>query len=378
MLSKLLLSDNFRGNGRIECSSTADPPCLETVPTTATLMSWSGMRSLSLVLIGLSLVSLADGEGRGKPQKQARTKLAPRTHYNLAAVNNPATTDQLEEKAEGSAVLRAQILLDRAHFSVGEIDGRMGNNALQAIAGFRRARGLPEGTSVDTDVWKALNMDTTPAFEEYVLTEEDVSGPFDRVPSDMMLKAKLRHLGYGSALEAMGEKFHINPALLQQINPGSRFSVSGQKIYAPNVLRQGNGKAARVVVSKSKSTVTAFNDLGQVMAQYPCTSGSEHDPLPIGDWKITGIFKNPKFNYNPDLFWDAKPKDSKATIAPGPNNPVGVVWIDLSKEHYGIHGTPSPALIGHAESHGCIRLTNWDAMELAGMVSKGTPVSLVE
>ena len=335
------------------------------------------MRNLSLVLIGLSLVSLSDGEGRGKPQKQARMA-APRIHYDLAAVNNPATMDRLEEKAEGSAVLRAQILLDRAHFSVGEIDGRMGNNAVQAIAGFRAARGLPEGTSVDTDVWQALNMDKAPALEEYVLTEEDVSGPFDRVPRDMMLKAKLMHLGYGSALEAMGEKFHINPALLQQINPGSKFGIAGQKIYAPNVSRQGNAKAARVVVSKSKSTVTVFDDAGQVIAQFPCTSGSEHDPLPIGDWKITGVFKDPKFNYNPDLFWDAKPKDSKATIAPGPNNPVGVVWIDLSKEHYGIHGTPSPALIGHAESHGCIRLTNWDAMELAGMVGKGTPVSLVE
>ena len=336
------------------------------------------MRNLSLVLIGLSLVSLSDGEGRGKPQRQARTNAAPRAHYDLAAVNNLGTTDQLEQKAEGSAVLRAQILLDRAHFSVGEIDGRMGNNALQAIAGFRAVRGLPEGTSIDTDVWKALNTDTAQVLQEYVLTEGDVSGPFDRVPSDMMLKAKLMYLGYGSALEAMGEKFHINPALLQQINPGSKFGVAGQKIYAPNVSRQGNAKAARVVVSKSKSTVTVFNDAGQVMAQYPCTSGSEHDPLPIGDWKITGVLKNPKFNYNPDLFWDAKPKDSKATIAPGPNNPVGVVWIDLSKEHYGIHGTPSPALIGHSESHGCIRLTNWDAMELAGMVGKGTPVSLVE
>ena len=336
------------------------------------------MRNLSLVLIGLGLVSLSDGEGRGEPPKRARTKAALRIHYDLAAVNNPATTDRLEEKAEGSAVLRAQILLDRGHFSVGEIDGRMGNNAVQAIAGFRAARGLPEGTSADTDFWKALNMDTAPALEEYVLTEEDVSGPFDRVPSEMMLKAKLMHLGYGSALEAMGEKFHVNPALLQQINPGSKFSIAGQKIYAPNVSRQGNAKAARVVVSKSKSTVTVFDDAGQVIAQFPCTSGSEHDPLPIGDWKITGVFKNPKFNYNPDLFWDANPKDSKATIAPGPNNPVGVVWIDLSKEHYGIHGTPSPALIGHAESHGCIRLTNWDAMELAGMVGKGTPVSLVE
>jgi len=133
-----------------------------------------------------------------------------------------------------------------------------------------------------------------------------------------------------------------------------------------------------VTVSRAASAMTVADAGGRTILYAPVTTGSEHDPLPIGEWKVTGVQFNPAFNYNPDLFWDAKPKDSKATIAPGPNNPVGVVWIDLSKEHYGIHGTPSPALIGHAESHGCIRLTNWDAMELAGMVSKGTPVSLVE
>jgi lipoprotein-anchoring transpeptidase ErfK/SrfK len=335
------------------------------------------MRYLSVLPLVLSLTSFSQGEVRGK-SKHTQSKVAPRIHYDLAAVNDPATMDQLDEKSEGSAVLRAQILLDRAKFSVGEIDGRTGTNALQAIAGFRAARGLPGGTSIDADVWKALNMEAAPALVEYTLSEDDVKGPFVSVPANMMLKAKLMHLGYGSALEATAEKFHINPALLQQLNAGSKFSVAGQKIYAPNVLSEVTAKASRVVVSKSKSTVTVFNDMGQVIAQYPCTSGSEHDPLPIGDWKITGVFKNPKFNYNPDLFWDAKPKDSKATIAPGPNNPVGVVWIDLSKEHYGIHGTPSPGRIGHTESHGCIRLTNWNAMELAGMVEKGTPVSLTE
>jgi lipoprotein-anchoring transpeptidase ErfK/SrfK len=296
----------------------------------------------------------------------------------LTTVNSPAATDRLDEKSDGSAVLRAQILLDRGNFSVGEIDGRMGTDSLQAIAGFRVARGLPAGTSVDADVWKALNADTAPALIEYMLSEDDVKGPFVIVPASMMLKAKLTYLGYASVLEGVAEKFHVSTTLLQQLNPRSKFSVAGQSIYVPNVMTEMTAKAARVVVSKSKSTVTVFNDVGQVIAQYPCTSGSEHDPLPIGDWKITGVFKNPKFNYNPDLFWDAKPKDSKATIAPGPNNPVGAVWIDLSKEHYGIHGTPSPGQIGHAESHGCIRLTNWDALELAGMVEKGTPVSLTE
>jgi lipoprotein-anchoring transpeptidase ErfK/SrfK len=337
------------------------------------------LRHVPFLAIVLGVVSVSASESpRKPPRKPAHAKSAPVIKYNVAAVNNPATTDPLDEKSAGTAALRAQILLDRSHFSVGEIDGHMGTNALHAVAGFRAAHGLPPGTSVDADVWKALNADPAPAMVEYTLTDDDVKGPFVKIPASMMLKAKLKYLGYSSALEGVAEKFHINPGLLQQLNPGSQFTAAGQKIYAPNVPEELNTKAARIVVSKSDSTLKVLNDMGQVMAQYPTTSGSEHDPLPIGDWTVTGVFKNPKFNYNPDLFWDAKASDSKATIAPGPNNPVGRVWIDLSKEHYGIHGTPSPGSIGHTESHGCIRLTNWSAMELAGMVEKGTPVSLVE
>lgn len=334
-------------------------------------------RHLAIVSIAVGLISFAPAaEVRSKSQlKQRPTKTVPR--YDLAAVNNPATTDPLNQNASGTAVVRAQILLDRAKFSVGEIDGHMGTNALHAVRGFRAARGLPAGNSIDADTWKALKTDTGAALVEYTLTEDDVRGPFVKVPRSMMLQAKLQSLGYQSAQEAIAEKFHISPTLLQSLNPGTRFGA-GQKIYAPNVLTQIDAKAARVVVSKSDSTVKVLDEMGKVIAQYPCTSGSEHDPLPIGEWNVTGIFRNPKFNYNPDLFWDAKPKDTKATIAAGPNNPVGVVWIQLSKEHYGIHGTPSPGLVGHAESHGCIRLTNWDAAELAGMVGKGTSVSLVE
>lgn len=337
-------------------------------------------RDYSLLLsIVLSTFSVAASDAPRRPsRKPAQVKSAPAVKYDLAAVNNPATTDPLEEKAVGTAALRAEILLDRSHFSVGEIDGRIGTNALHAVAGFRTAHGLPAGTSIDVDVWKALNADPMPALVEYTLIEDDVKGPFVKVPASMMLKSKLKYLGYSSPVEGVAEKFHINPALLQKLNPGSKFTAAGEKIYVPNVSTELSTKAARVVVSKSDSTLKVLNDMGQVIAQYPCTSGSEHDPLPIGEWTITGVFKNPKFNYNPDLFWDAKASDSKATIAPGPNNPVGRVWIDLSKEHYGIHGTPSPGLIGHTESHGCIRLTNWSAMELAGMVEKGTPVSLTE
>jgi len=329
------------------------------------------LRYLACLPVLLVLTLPAEGKVR-------RPKAPARVQFDRAVVNNPKTTPDLVQKAAGPGVLRAQVLLDRAHFSIGEIDGVMGTNALHAVAGFRAARGLPSGNSIDAEVWKALNVDSAPALVEYALSENDVKGPFVPIPADMMAKAKLTRLGYASPLEGIAEKFHISPALLQKLNPGKSFKDPGQKIFVPNVSAVLEAKAARVIVSKSDSTVKVLDDAGKVIAQYPATSGSEHDPLPIGEWQITGVFKNPKFNYNPDLFWDANPKDTKASIPAGPNNPVGVVWIDISKEHYGIHGTPSPALIGHAESHGCIRLTNWDALELAGMVAKGTPLSLTE
>jgi lipoprotein-anchoring transpeptidase ErfK/SrfK len=132
------------------------------------------------------------------------------------------------------------------------------------------------------------------------------------------------------------------------------------------------------VVSKSESSVRAYDENGKLLAFYSATIGSEHDPLPLGEWKINGIARNPQFHYNAELFWDAKDRNDRQTLPPGPNNPVGPVWIDLSKEHYGIHGTPEPGKIGHTESHGCIRLTNWDALELAAIVRPGTPATLKE
>ena len=207
---------------------------------------------------------------------------------------------------------------------------------------------------------------------------EDVAGPFEKIPSDIMEQAKLQSLGYQSTEEELGERFHINPKVLSALNPAKDLAKAGEQIQVPNVQRESLMPAARVVVSKSQGTVSAFAYDGTLLAQYPATMGSEHDPLPIGEWKITGVQRNPAFYYNPSLFWDAKPEDSKARIAPGPNNPVGLVWIGLSKEHYGIHGTPEPGRIGHTESHGCIRLTNWDAEELSKLVEPGVPAILQE
>jgi lipoprotein-anchoring transpeptidase ErfK/SrfK len=293
-------------------------------------------------------------------------------------VNDANRAPVLSQGNHGSAVVRAQILLSRQHFSCGEIDGDFGSNLVKALTAFQTAKNLPVSGTVDARTWSALNQDGAPALVQYEITQRDVAGPFAKIPRDMMQQSTLPALTYESAQEALGERFHASPKLLAALNPGVALDKAGEQIMAPNVNAPLTGTAATVVVSKSESSVSALDREGRVIAWYAATIGSEHDPLPIGDWKITGVLRNPPFHYNPDLFWDANTTDQKALIHAGPNNPVGVVWMSLSKEHYGIHGSPEPSHIGHSESHGCIRLTNWDAAELAGMVKAGTPAILKE
>jgi lipoprotein-anchoring transpeptidase ErfK/SrfK len=308
----------------------------------------------------------------------AGLKVGDREAFEPAAVNDPEQLIPVRSGTRGAAVVRAQVLLDRANFSPGEIDGAYGRNLQQAVAAFQRHAGLAPTGVVDAQTWRELNRDSAPALIEYTIAADDAAGPFRPIPSDLMEQAKLEGLGYCSALEKIAERFHVSPTLLKLINPGKSFESTGTKIWAPNVITMPPGMAASVVVKGSDRTVTALDGDGNVMAHYPATIGSERDPLPVGTWKITGVHEDPVFHYNPELFWDADPGHAKAKIAPGPNNPVGVVWIGISKEHYGLHGTPEPGKIGHTQSHGCIRLTNWDAAELAQMVAKDTPVILQE
>jgi lipoprotein-anchoring transpeptidase ErfK/SrfK len=329
-------------------------------------------RLVSILILALLLPQAsAAGRRRAKAKKTAPI-------FSVAAINKPSLIEPVRAGSSGGTVLRLQVLLDRANFSLGEIDGSFGASTRKAISAFKASRELSRDDLVDPATWKLLNTGEETILIPYRITEEDVAGPFHKIPADMMEKSKLPVLNYESALEGLAEKFQSSPNLLRRLNPRATFDRAGEEILVPNVFGSSPQKAASVVVDGSSRSVTALDKEGKILAYYPATIGSKHDPLPKGKWKILGVSRNPVFHYNPDLFWDADESHAKAKIPRGPNNPVGIVWIELSKDHFGIHGASEPSTIGRTQSHGCIRLTNWDAAELAEMVAFGTPVIIKE
>lgn len=270
-----------------------------------------------------------------------------------------------------------QVLLDRSGHSPGVVDGVMGGNTRRAIEAFQRANGITADGKLSVALLEKLGgADSANLLQRYTITDQDVAGPFVEVPDDMEDQAELNTLAYESPAEGIAEKFHMAQAFLEALNPSADFSRAGTEItvIAPGKDEVG-ADVVRIEVDKAASTLRAYGANDRLLATYPATIGSSTFPSPNGAMEVTSIAAAPTYHFDPAGHeWGP---DKKLTIAAGPNNPVGGTWIDLSKEGYGIHGTPEPKLIGKTASHGCVRLTNWDAAELAKAVSKGTKVEFV-
>jgi lipoprotein-anchoring transpeptidase ErfK/SrfK len=332
--------------------------------------------------------------GQPQPAKPPAPTPTPAQPANLPAPGpggplNAQTVDQAAFSAEAvqspdraPSVVRAQVLLDRARFSPGMIDGTMGENVRQAIAAYEEANSLPVDGQLDEAVFAKLTQtDTAPSLTQYVITDKDVAGPYVQIPKDDLKgQSLLPALGYQNITEALAERFHMTEELLQALNPGVDFNAAGTAI---TVAAVSDGKlptqVASIEVDKQEKAVRALDKDGNLIAFYPATIGSEEMPAPAGVWKVTGVAHAPDFTFDPKrLTYKKKGVNERVTVKPGPNNPVGAVWIDLSKDTYGIHGTPEPREVGKASSHGCVRLTNWDVAELASGVKTGAKVSFLE
>lgn len=313
--------------------------------------------------------------------KQKETfKAATAQSINGAPVNVPITGD-----AKGPSVLRAQVYLDRIHFSIGAIDGRWGRNSGIAVWWYQRARGIEPTGDLDQATFAKLGAEAQypEVVQQYSVTDDDLKGPFVSIPEDVYEKAKLKCLCYESVKEKIAEKFHVDQDFLDTLNPDVKFGdlQAGTTIVVPNVrppLPGDQKDFAKVSISIAGNSFNAWDANGNLIFHAPTTLGSGYDPSPSETLHVVKITRDPHFHYDPTLYHEVPDSDPDAMLAPGPNSPVGIVWIALSKEHYGIHGNPEPESIGYSSSHGCVRLTNWDADEVAHRISEGTQVSFVD
>ncbi|ANY77035.1 hypothetical protein BB934_01380 [Microvirga ossetica] len=311
--------------------------------------------------------------------------LAEGPKLDLDSVNGATWPAKGGKSKEIDPVLvKAQVLLDRARFSPGVIDGHDGDNLKNAIKAFEKAHDLKPDGALDEAVWAKLNeISANPVLVEYKIAAEDVKGPFFEIPDKMEDQAKLDRLGYSGLEELLAEKFHMDVDLLKALNSGKPLDKAGSSILVANVAGEADQakkkeKVAKIEIVKSEHVLRALDKDGKVIAVYPASIGSDEKPAPDGNHTVRAVAANPSYTYNPDYAFKGVKAKEKFEIKPGPNNPVGSTWIDLSVETFGIHGTPAPEKVGKAYSQGCVRLTNWDVEELSKMVEKGTPVAFME
>ncbi len=274
-------------------------------------------------------------------------------------------------------MIAVQVMLDRGRHSPGVIDGLGGGNTDRAIQYYRKSKNMADGTKVDAELKTALFEEHGgDVFRSYTVTQRDASTNFQPVPEDFPGMAEMDELGYETAEEMLAERFHMDVDFLKALNPNADFAKAGTKL---NIVSHGNrdfsGDIAKIEVRKSDDMVVALDGSGNILVSYPATIGSSKFPSPSGSMKVSAIAPEPNYTFDPESQeWGP---DKTFILPPGPNNPVGGTWIDLGKNGYGIHGSPDPQLIGKTASHGCVRLTNWDAAELARTVKAGTPVVFI-
>ena len=306
------------------------------------------------------------------------TNPAPKVTWTLDSLNNSEWYENIG-KGQFPVYARAHVMLNNAHASPGAIDGSNGKNTLKAIASFQQMNGLTPTGELTKETWDALvAKQTKPAYVEYTITEADLKGPYaESIPSDYALQAKMKGLYYTRVTEMLGEKFHMDENFLKKINPTATFKKAGEKIIVANVRNNLPEDIHLIVAHKGAKQLYLFNSRNQMIASFPATIGSADTPSPTGTYKVVGVAKNPYYSYSPSNFIQGK-NLKPLTLPPGPNAPVGNIWIGLSKKSFGIHGTPNPSLISKTASHGCIRLTNWDANDLGNKVRSGVTVKFLE
>ncbi len=330
---------------------------------------------LRLFAAGLCCAALIAGNDASATKSSPSAKTSSHASLDMDAFNNAHDSPLLRSGSKGAAVARAQILLDRSWFSCGEIDGRFAANMQRMVRAYQTARGLKRTGTVTKETWASLREEKALPLVRYTVTEKDAAGPFEKTPAEMGERAKMKALVYESLDEAMGERFHVSTTYLRQLN-GGRAIKAGDEIVVPNV--SGNSqpqKAASIEIGKGERVLYVLDSQKRPVAGFPISIGNEkNDPLPIGTMAIKNEVKNPAFTYDPKLLKNAPQDAPKVDISPGPNNPVGSMWLGLSKPHWGIHGTPNPSNVGHSETNGCLHLTNWDAERLSTLVKAGFKV----
>ncbi|GEP10129.1 L,D-transpeptidase family protein [Methylobacterium gnaphalii] len=353
----------------------------------------SGYRArASIVLLVLSGVA---GPTWAKPQSPEPALITLEAINSAAFAEPKPDKPALSKKRRGKGdarpdplLIKVQVLLDRARFSPGAIDGRDGDNLKGALRAYAAAQGLPTGNGLDRALFDKLQATSAdPVVTSYTITEEDVTGPFTKIPPKLEEQQDLKALDYTNVREMLAERFHMQRELLSTLNPGKPLDKAGTVITVADVppLERGkpkdlpmSPKVARIEVDKVARRVQAFGEDGALLRSYPASIGSEEKPAPTGSFKATRAAFDPWYTYNPKYAFKGVKTRRSFKIAPGPNNPVGLVWIDLSIPSYGIHGTPEPEKVGKTESHGCIRLTNWDARDLASHIQKNAKVDFVD